>query len=511
MSAVPSQSVRRAAGSAGWIGLSVLLCACAVGPDYVQPKTETPTHWAEAPLATADSLHLNDWWKTFNDPVLDHLIHDAILSNLDLKIAQTRIRAARASFVGTIAAGLPNIDARSNLMRRQNNANLGFGSGSNTSGGAISTGNQAVNIFQSGFDAAWEIDLFGGIRRAIESADANLETEEENQRDVLVTLLGEVARIYIDLRANQQLLAVTRSNLQSQEETLRLTRLRREAGLSSELEEVQSEGLTAETRSQAPVYETLVKADIHALSVLLGHAPGTLMQRLEPEGMVPVSSAAALADLPAALVQRRPDIRKAERHLVATNADIGVATAELYPKLNLTTFLGLQNTDITGLTPIGKSWSAAAALSTPIFNWGRIKANISAKEALNEQAFLSYQTTVLNAYKEVEDALVAHAQESLRIAALSQALEAQRLAMYLSTERWRKGLAAYLDVLLAERSQFQAQRQLVESQAKQSSQLVALYKALGGGWQVAELTHPPEPNVFTEPAEFIMEKFHDKQ
>ncbi len=467
--------------------MALLLAGCAVGPDYAQPKVEIPAKWTEAPPAHKNSLHLNDWWKTFNDPVLNHLIGEALLSNLDLKIAQTRIREARANYWGTIATGLPSVNARSSLIRRGNNINVAnqtTGAGGGAPGGVS---NQTYDIFQNGFDASWELDFFGGVRRAVESADANLESEEESRRDVLVTLLGDVARTYIDLRSNQQMLLVTQNNLQSQEETLQLTRLRRQAGLTSELEVTQSEGLTAETRAQAPVYETAVKQSIHALGLLLGRHPGSLGKRLEPDAALPVSTDPGLADLPAELLHRRPDIRKAERKLAQANADIGVATAELYPNITLTAFLGLQNTNLTALTPVGKSWSAASAITMPVLNWGRIQANIRAKEALNEQAFLNYQSTVLNAYKEVEDALVAHAQESQRIAALQQAVVAQQLALSLSTERWRKGLSAYLDVLTAERALLQTQRELVDSQTKQSQQLVALYKALGGGWQAGEV------------------------
>ena len=467
-------------------GMALVLAGCAVGPDYVPPKVETPAKWTEASGANENSLHLNDWWKTFNDPVLNHLINEALLSNLDLKIAQTRIREARANYWGTIAAGLPSINARNSLLRRGNNINVANQSTGAGGGAAPGTSNQTYNIFQNGFDATWELDFFGGVRRAVESADANQESEEENRRDVLVTLLGDVARTYIDLRSNQQMLRVTRNNLQSQEETLQLTKIRRQAGLTSELEVAQSEGLTAETRSQAPAYETTVKQAIHALSILLGHPPGILVKRLEPEAPLPVSTDPGLAGLPTELLHRRPDIRKAERKLSQSNADVGVATAELYPKISLTAFLGLQNTNLTTLTPVGKSWSAASTITMPILNWGRIQANIRAKEALNEQAFLNYQSTVLKAYKEVEDALVAHAQESQRIAALRQAVEAQQLSLNLSTERWRKGLSAYLDVLTAERALLVTQRELVDSQTKQSQQLVALYKALGGGWQALE-------------------------
>jgi NodT family efflux transporter outer membrane factor (OMF) lipoprotein len=487
------------------VALASLLSACAVGPDYTPPKVQTPAHWTQATTAQAKAPRLDDWWKTFNDPVLNRLIQDAITSNLDVKLAESRIREARADYIGTIAAGLPNFNARSNIMRRRNNANIAT---SGTGGGTFGVGNQIINIFQSGFDASWELDFFGAVRRAVEAADANLESEEESRHDALVTLLGEVARNYIELRSNQQLLKVTQENLRSQEDTLQLTRLRRQAGLASELEVSQSEGLAAETRAQAPVYQAAVQQSIHALSILLAQPPGQLVSRLQVEGPVPQSTDPGLAGLPADLLRQRPDIRKAERKLAQSNADIGVATAELYPKISLTAFLGLQNTNIAEFTPLGKSWSLASSLSTPVFNWGRIKANIEAKEAINEQVFIGYQSTVLKAYKEVEDALVSHAQESQRILALQQAIEAQQLSLTLSTERWRNGLADYLDVLAAERGLFQGQRDLVESQAKQSSQLVALYKALGGGWQAVEPMKKPESDYVTKPAEYILEKLH---
>jgi NodT family efflux transporter outer membrane factor (OMF) lipoprotein len=446
------------------------------------------------PQIAGASLRLADWWKSFDDPILNRLVEEAVQSNLDVKLASARIREARAQRRATIAAGLPTLDARSGASRRRNSANFSqqTGGGANTGGGGFGVGRQLIDIFQMGFDAQWELDFFGGVQRAMEAADANLEAEEEGRRDALVSLLGDIARNYIELRANQQKRAVTLANLRSQEETLGLIRQRRRAGLASELEVAQAEALAAVDRAQAPDYEIAVQQAIHALSVLLGRAPGQLAARLERDGPVPVSAAPGLADLPAELLRRRPDIRRAERKLAATNADIGAAVAELYPKINLSAFLGLQNTRIADFTPIGKSWSMASSLSMPLFNWGRLQANVKAKEALHEQAFIGYQSIVLNAFKEVEDALVAHAQALERRLALVQAVEAQTLALRLAQERYEKGLTAYLDALEAERGLQQAQRDLVDGQARQSLQLAALYKALGGGWNIAEPAKPPE-------------------
>jgi NodT family efflux transporter outer membrane factor (OMF) lipoprotein len=334
-----------------------------------------------------------------------------------------------------------------------------------------------------GFDAQWELDFFGGVRRAVEAADAIVESEEENNRDVLVTVLGEVARNYIELRANQKQLAVTQENLLAQQDTFKLTQIRHQAGLASMLEVAQAQTAVANTESQLPVYETQMKQSIYALSVLLGREPGALSLRLARSGAIPVASSSAIVDLPSELLLRRPDIRRAERQMAAANASVGVATAELYPKVNLAAFLGLQNTRITDFTPLGKSWSAASSITMPIFNWGKLNANIKSKKIQYDQSFLTYQSTVLTAFKEVEDALVAYANEQERHTALLEAVKADQLAVQLANELYQKGLTSFLNVLESQRALYLSQSNLVTSEAKISSNLVALYKSLGGGWK----------------------------
>ncbi|MCK9396649.1 MAG: efflux transporter outer membrane subunit [Methylobacter sp.] len=466
---------------------ALLLSGCfAVGPDYERPKIPVPERWSEPAAARGSRPEQPDkWWKTFNDPVLDKLIGDAVASNLDLKLALERVKDARALRTATIAAGLPSLTAKSNLSRRFNNSSSTASQTGGTSSaiGGVGVGNQLINIFQMGFDAQWELDFFGGIRRSIEAADATIEVEVENSRDVLVTLLGEVARNYIELRANQKLIAITRENLHAQQETEELTQIRRQAGLASMLEVTQAQAQTATTGAQLPNYETIARQSIHALSVLLGKEPGALSMILEQQGSIPTVAANVLTDLPSELLQRRPDIRRAERQLAVANASVGVATAELYPKINLAAFIGLQNTTITDFTPIGKSWSAASSLTMPIFNWGKLNANIKSKKAQFEQAFLTYQSTVLSAFKEVEDALIAYSKEQQRRKALAQAVAANRLAVQLAEERYRKGLTSFLDVLTSQTALYQAQSNLASSESALSNNLVALYKSLGGGWQ----------------------------
>jgi len=472
--------------------VSLLLSGCfAVGPDYQRPKIPIPRQWTETPAVQGSQPE--QWWKTFNDPVLDKLISDAIASNLDLKLALARVKDARALRSATIAAGLPSLDAKSSVSRRFNNSSSPASqTGTSSAGGGFGIGNQFINIFQMGFDAQWELDFFGGVRRAVESADATIDVEVENSRDVLVTLLGEVARNYIELRANQRLIAITRENLHAQQETRELTQIRQQTGLASMLEVTQAQAQAATTEAQLPNYETAVKQSIHALSVLLGKEPGALAVRLDQQGAIPAIAANVITNLPSELLQRRPDIRRAERQLAVANASVGVATAELYPKINLAAFIGLQNTTITDFTPIGKSWSAASSLTLPIFNWGKLNANIDSKKAQFEQSFLTYQSTVLSAFKEVEDALIAYSKEQQRHKALAKAVAANQLAVQLANERYQKGLTAFLDVLTSQTALYQAQSLLVTSESQLSSNLVALYKALGGGWQTEAIVSDVE-------------------
>jgi outer membrane protein, multidrug efflux system len=460
----------------------MLVSACAVGPDYRAPVVPVPKQWHES-AAAAKQGQPDKWWQTFNDNELNQLMTEAIAANLDLKQALLRVSDARAQRTATIAAGLPSISARNTTSRRFNNSSSPSQSGGATSGGGFGIGSQHINIFQLGFDAQWELDFFGGVRRAIEAADATVESEAENSRDVLVTLLGDVARNYIELRSNQQLADITRKNLAAQRETQMLTEIRQQSGLASMLEVAQAQAQADTTEAALPNYEALVDQSIHALGVLLGHEPGALARRLERQSTLPTVSDNVIPDLPSELLKRRPDIRRAERQLAIANASVGVATAELYPKVNLAAFLGLQNTTITDFTPLGKSWSAASTLTMPIFNWGKLNANIKSKKTQFEQAFLTYQSTVLTAFQEVEDTLIAYRKEQERQQALLKATAANQIAVQLAKERYEKGLTGFIDVLQSQLALYQSESLLVTSNTKISSNLVALYKALGGGWQ----------------------------
>jgi NodT family efflux transporter outer membrane factor (OMF) lipoprotein len=470
-----------------FLGFTVLLLsACTVGPNYHRPDVQTPKQWS-VKTSTPQGTVSDKWWQSFLDPVLDRLINDAIAANLDLKLSLQRVIDARALRTETIAAGLPIIGANTNVNRRLNSINSG--SGGNTGMGGFGFGNQISNIFSMGFDAKWELDFFGGIQRAVEAADANVDVEIENSRDVLITLLGEVARNYIELRANQQLIEITRANIKSQQDSLSLLDIRYKAGLSGMLEVSQQQAQLSSTEAQLPVYQSNTKLAIHALSVLLNQPPDALIARLELPAGLPDISKLNLSALPSDLLQRRPDIRKAEREMARANAYIGIATAELFPKVNLAAFIGLQNSKLSDFTPMGKSWSTAASITMPIFNWGKLNANIKSKKSQYQQTFLIYQSTVLEAFREVEDALVTYSNEQKRIKSLQQAVAANQLAVALANERYLKGLSGFINVLESLRAQYLSQSSLLESEAKRITSVVALYKALGGGWQSAKIVN----------------------
>jgi NodT family efflux transporter outer membrane factor (OMF) lipoprotein len=460
--------------------LALSLSACIVGPDYQKPDIATPKQWSSATATAAQAKTLDKWWQNFNDPILNQLVVDAINANLDLKQTLDRIKEARSQRVETIASGLPSFSSKSNVNRRLNSA---ASTSSTSQAGGFGVSNQIIDLLQLGIDAQWEVDFFGGVQRAIEVADATIDSEIEHRRDVLVTLLGEVARNYIELRGNQQLIVITEANLRSQQDTLNLLKVRQQAGLADMMEVAQAEGQLATLQAQLPAYETAVQQAIHALSLLLAKEPNALATRLEAVAAIPLVKTQVLPDLPSALLQRRPDIRYAERQLAAANAQIGIATSELYPKFNLAEFLGVQNTRITDFTPIGKSWSIGATLTAPLFNWGKLNANIKSKEAQYQQSLLGYQNTVLTAFKEVEDALVAYSKEQQKHQSLQQAVNANQQAVQLANERYEKGLTGFINVLESQQALYQTQSALVSSSAKTSADLVLLYKVLGGGWQ----------------------------
>ena len=467
---------------------SILLAAgCAVGPNYQTPDLAAPAGWKEAQQKGVDTraAELAQWWSAFNDSLLDSLVERAVRSNLDLRLAEARIREARATRVVTAAGAWPTVDVSGSYTRNRASENAigapAQGAVVAPSGGGA---NLDQNLYRSGFDANWEIDVFGGVRRSIEAADATIDATMEDRRDVLVTLLGEVAKNYIDLRGFQRQLAVARANLKTQQDTLELTQVRFQAGLASDLDVAQQEAQVNTTASQIPTLESSLKQAAYGLDVLLGLQPGVLWNELAKEAEIPGLPPEVLVGLPSDLLRRRPDIRRAERQLAAATAQVGAATADLFPKFFLTGVAGLQSVSASDWINGGsRFWSIGPRITWPVFDAGRIRANIEIRNAQQEQALTQYEKSVLTALSDVETALVNYANEQVRYRSLTDAVAANRRAVTMANELYIRGLNDFLNVLDTQRSLYVTESALTQSQATMATNLVALYKALGGGWE----------------------------
>lgn len=457
------------------------LGGCMVGPDYRSPDTAMPGRWSVSPTTQPNAIvqeteQIEQWWTTFNDPTLDGLIRRAVESNLDVEIATERIREARGS-LGIATAGLfPNANADGSYTHR--------GTGRSKS----------QDLWRAGLDATWELDIFGGNRRAVEAANASLASTIENRRDVLVTLLGEVATDYIILRGQQQQIVIANENLQVQIRNARLTRDKKRLGTGTELDVVQSDSQVVSTRAIIANFEEIEQQTIYALSILLALPPSALDEELRPREKIPDPPSIMPVGLPSDLLRRRPDIRRAERDLAAATAEIGVATADLFPKFSLTGDIGLAGNHISALSNWdNRTWSFGPSVTWNIFSAGRITSNIEVQNALQAQALSSYRKTVLVALQEVQNALVAYAQDQHRREALAEAVTLNQRAVELATQRYQQGVTDFLIVLDAERSLFASQDALVQSDRAIGTDAVALYKSLGGGWEIGETNPTTEP------------------
>jgi NodT family efflux transporter outer membrane factor (OMF) lipoprotein len=340
------------------------------------------------------------------------------------------------------------------------------------------------DLQMAGFDASWEIDVFGGKRRAVEAAKARLSGAEFGQRDVLVSLLGEVARNYVDLRAYQVRLAIARQNIETQEKSLAITQNRFTNGLATDLDVQQALTVLATTRAEVPTLESQVQTTTHSLEVLLGQQPETLQTELVEAAPIPAQPPQVPVGLPSELLLRRPDVSRAERQLAAATANIGVAKSDLFPKFYLTGFAGLESASANDwFTPGSRFWSVGPTVQWRIFDAGRIRANIKVQNARQEQALAAYEQTVLTAFEEVEDNLVLYAKEQVRRRCLQDAVQASQKSLDTANRLYAGGLTDFLRVLDAERSIYQAQDSLAQSDRTISANLIALYKSLGGGWE----------------------------
>lgn len=460
----------------------VVLGGCSVGPNYRQPKPEKPGQW-NSPLAGGETSRVSGitaWWKTFHDAELNSLVNRAVKANLDLKIAEARVREARAQYRIIAAAFGPTFDANGSYAKQLQSKHQPII-------GALPLPSSVPfenDVYQTGFDAAWELDVFGGTRRAAESGKAEVAAAEFGRRNALVMLLGEVGRNYVETRGFQRRLAIANKNIKAQQEALDIARDRFKNGLTSDLDVQQAATLLSTTQAAIPTLETLIQASIHRLDVLLGLQPGALVVELSKAAPIPGTPPRVPVGLPSELLCRRPDIQQAERQLAAATARIGVATADLFPKFSLTGVIGVQSVN-TGdwFSPGSQFWNAGPTAQWRLFDSGRIRANIRVQNARQEQALANYEKVVLTSFEEVENALTAYAKEQVRHRSLEDAVKSSQDSLHLANQLYTKGLTNFINVLDAERSLYQTEDALAQSDKAVAQNLIALYKALGGGWE----------------------------
>jgi multidrug efflux system outer membrane protein len=463
----------------------IMLSGCAVGPDYRPPETKVPSTWdgqnaispANPSKTTLDPATLVEWWTAFNDPTLSSLVDMAVRANLDVRLAEARIRQARAAR-GVAGAPLwPQVDASALYQRSQGSSEVG-------AGGAVATFGGLRNLWQAGLDATWEIDIFGGTRRNLEAATADLRAAVEDRRDVLITLMGDVGTNYINLRGFQKQIAIAHENLKAQKHNADIIQKRHDAGFVGGLDVANAKAQVATTEATIPVFESSARAAIYSLGVLLGREPAALVQDLAKVAPIPPTPMKIPVGLPSELLRRRPDIRRAEAQIHAATARIGVATSDLFPKFNLAGSYGFSAAEAFRL---GRStsnfWSWGPSVTWPIFAGGRFYFNVKVQDALQEQALLTYEKTVLTALKDVETALVAYAKQQETRKSLSEAVVNNRKAVDLATQLYLAGKSDFLNVLIAQRSLFATEDALAQSTRTVDTNLIALYKALGGGWE----------------------------
>lgn len=480
-----------------WTALGWLAVGCTVGPDYHAPVAPVPATWqglanaasASGSVPTAGPVELVEWWKAFRDPTLSSLVNRAIAANLDLRQAQARVRQARASLGVAGAALWPTVDASGRYSRSYSGGVSSggdgvSGAGVGSAGGDSRGGPEARNLFQIGLDSSWELDLFGGVRRNIEAGEADLQAAVEDRRDVLVSLIAEVGNNYLNLRGLQQQLAIARQNVEAQRHTAEITRKRYEAGFVNGLDVANANAQVATTAAQIPPLESSAQATIYSLSVLLGAEPATLIRELTAAAAIPPTPPSVPVGLPSDLLRRRADIRRAEAQLHAATARIGVATADLFPRFSLSGSLGLGGDTLSALTDgRNRFWSIGPTVSWPVFDAGRIRWNIELQNALREQDLAAYQKTVLTALKEVETALTAYVREQEHGRLLAEAVANDRKAVDLAMQLYIGGKTDFLNVLNAQRALYVTEDALAQSARSLAANLIALYKALGGGWE----------------------------
>ncbi len=444
-----------------------------VGPDYQPPPMSLPSAWvasAAVPWVKKDTEQtLRRWWMQFGDPQLNQLIEQSLMGSLDLKLAQARLLQARASQQLSEAGLYPTLSAS-------------VGGSHNKSATTIAA-QPARTLYDAGFDAAWEVDVFGGNQRALEAANADLAARQANLDNARVSLVAEVARNYIALRANQQRLVIARNNLTSQTDTFQITQWRYQAGLARASEVDQAKAAREQTRASLPDLEISLVAAENRLAVLLGRSPGELHQQLATVKPLPQVPEAVASGIPAQVLRQRPDLIAAERALAAETARVGQKMAQRFPSLTLSGSFGWQAyrfATLGGADTITRA--LGGTLAATLFDGGRLRSQVAVQSAVQEQALISYQSSVLTALEEVENALKNYAVGRERLQARQAAADAARHAAVLTRQLYQSGLVDFPQVLETQRTQLNAEDSLITAEASLCTSLITLYKALGGGW-----------------------------
>jgi len=473
----------------------ILLASCMVGPDYTEPTNPLESSWNnhDANLIKSSDSKVNiAWWRQFNDPILNDLVESAYKENLGLRVAALRVLESRA--ILGIAHG--NMFPQSQTMNGGVARSGRQGSRPNM---YSQTPDRYANSATYGFDAAWELDFWGKFRRSIDSADANMLANIANYDDILVTLTAEVATTYVNIRTLEERIRLAQQNVKLQKDSLKLVELQFEAGTVTELDVLQAKTLLFNTQAQIPNMQASLVKYHNALAVLLGEAPGKTHKRLQGGKGIPTAPTKLAVGLPAELLRRRPDIRRAEMTAMAQCAQIGIAKSELYPSFSLRGTLGAgastsqfgaagsaDLSDVFNLDNVGYSFGPSFRWN--ILNYGRIKNNVRVQDAKFEQAITTYHNTVLNAAREVEDGMTGFTQSKKEANFLRQGVETSKKSSDLSMLQYKEGLADYQRVLDSIRSLTVKQDQYAAVQGQIATNLIAMYKALGGGWEIHDRT-----------------------
>ncbi len=481
-----SRTIRSLSGGVVLAASLALSGGCTLGPNYARPSLDVPAGWRDAPAPAAEVENLANlqWWELFRDPELQELIRTAVAGNQDLAVAVERIVEARAR-VGIVQADLfPQVtvggDSGYFEQSREGFPNI-----------PKPNDNDAA-LYAFGTDLSWELDVFGRIRRSTEAERARLLATEETRRAVAISLVAAVARTYVELRSADLRLEIARRTLETRAESLRITRIRFEGGLTSEKDPRQAEAEYHRIAAAVLRLEQLVRLRENQLSVLLGRGPGPIARGASLPDL-PVALAVP-AGLPSGLLDRRPDLRAAEEQLHAATADVGAAKALLFPRIALTADLGTTSTELDALfTGSSQAWSVAAGFLQPVFQGGRNVRRLEAAKSRMRQSLYLYEKAVLEALREVEDSLVTFAKTGAQRGEQHSRVLAERRVVELTKIRYEGGVTDYLEVLDSQRSLFNAENEEVDTIAEQVGSLIQLYKALGGGWPTAPEAVAVEP------------------